>query len=234
MKKYRATVLQRIARGSGLSLLACIALGGCTEAAKDDAVRPFAGDGVGTDAGRSVDNASAADDDDAAPVAPPADADPGSGAGCEDEKQRAADVLAARCASCHGNGKVNGGFGQALDLDAIVARGLVVFGSLPGSPIYQVTLSGEMPQNGPRLTPEEQGALSDWILCEPGDPTPPDAPPAGGDDDDDDIGLDGLDDDDDDVEDVDDDADEAIDEQADRDEDLDEDLDEATEEAAED
>lgn len=235
MKKDRATVQGHITRGCGLSLVACIALAGCTEATRDDAVSPFAEDGEGIDTGTSVDNASAADDEDVAPAAPPEDTAPDNDAGCEDEERRAADVLATRCASCHANGKVNGGFGEALDLDAIIAKGLIVFGSLPGSEIYAVTISGDMPENGPRLTPEEQGALSDWILCVPGTP-PPNVPPAGGGDDEigDDDPADDDDVDDDNVDDDDDDADEALDEQRDRDEDLEEDRDDDAEEAAED
>lgn len=217
--------------------MAIVVASGCSQA-PSDASRAFPGATDGIDTGTSVDNATPADEDagvaDPGPAAPPANP-----ASCEDEAQRAADVLAQRCAGCHANGQRNGGFGDALNLEAIVTKGLVVLGDLPGSVLYRVTANGSMPRNASNLTVDEQRALADWILCQD-DPngTPVDdgvgpGDPGGGslnppDDDDD---LDDDDDDDDDV-DRDDDGDEAIDEAADRDEDSDEDADEASDEAA--
>jgi hypothetical protein len=164
---------------------------------------------------------------------------------CEGEARAAAEVLSSQCASCHGNGASNGGFGEALDLDAIVARGLVVPGDPDNSGLYRATANGSMPFNRPDLSAGELRSLEDWILCIGGDAGGNDDGAGVIDDDDDDVidddddviddddDLDVIDDDDDVIED-DEDEDDAAEEAIDDDEDADEDADEAIEEGAED
>ncbi len=205
-----------LTQGASLWLTAILIASGCTQAARDQG-GAFPSDLGEIDDGTSVDNATAADED-AGTGDAPQDEVPVNVAGCEDDEARAAKVLAERCASCHGNGNKNGGFGEALNPDAIVTRGLVVLGDLPGSVIYRVTVNGVMPRNASNLTQQEQQALADWILCKAnatptapsadgGVPSPGDGivnPPAD-DDDDDDVAVDDDDDLDDDEKDDDDD-----------------------------
>lgn len=162
------------------------------------------------------------------PSAPPSE--------CVVEAEAALAVLEARCATCHANGERNGGFGEALNLAALLARGRAVAGDAQGSQIYQLAQSGEMPPGPDALTPSELAALESWIECLDPSEAPPASPPDADEDEDDDEGIDdddAADEAEEDDADADEDADEAAEEQADADEDAEEDADDAAEEAAE-
>lgn len=75
-------------------------------------------------------------------------------------------LLEEKCFDCHGNGETKGGLSleSLTDLMAGVESGPVV---VPGNPnaslLYSLVESGEMPQEGARLTKEQVKLIQDWI-----------------------------------------------------------------------
>jgi len=81
---------------------------------------------------------------------------------------RAAEVLRARCARCHGGSAFGphadrGGFDRILDRGALVDGELVVPGDPDASRLYRRVRDGEMPPEGEPPTDAEREALRAWI-----------------------------------------------------------------------
>ena len=74
-------------------------------------------------------------------------------------------LLERRCSSCHSYGKDDpAGWGSVLDVSRMIAADIVV----PGEPaasrmINRVSVVGDMPPTGARLTAEEVQELTTWI-----------------------------------------------------------------------
>lgn len=81
----------------------------------------------------------------------------------------AADVLPifeSRCVQCHGPSRTSGGL-QLDSYQAATAASESGSSILPGdaahSLLVELIVSGEMPRRGPRLTPAEIQAITDWV-----------------------------------------------------------------------
>jgi uncharacterized membrane protein len=75
-------------------------------------------------------------------------------------------ILDSRCLSCHGGGQTQRGLSVAsyATLMAGSQRGSVVIPSdAANSILVQLIQSGQMPKNGPSLTPAEIQTIVDWI-----------------------------------------------------------------------
>ncbi len=74
--------------------------------------------------------------------------------------QGALQVLELYCASCHGGGQREGGFGDVLDVAGLIAGGQVVPGSSATSPLLSRMLDGSMPPAGVRDVQLTSGEIS--------------------------------------------------------------------------
>lgn len=77
-------------------------------------------------------------------------------------EQAALSILNAKCASCHAGGNMQGGIGNILNVNHLVATGLVVPGSAFSSPIYDAVAQFRMPV-GSVLSTAEISAIKLWI-----------------------------------------------------------------------
>jgi hypothetical protein len=99
------------------------------------------------------------------PVAPPPPPMPAPGQSLEDMPADVVALLRARCASCHNYGQTDpAGWGSVLDVSRMIDADIVV----PGSPgesrmIDRVSVTGDMPPKGERLTSDEVALLKGWI-----------------------------------------------------------------------
>jgi hypothetical protein len=76
-----------------------------------------------------------------------------------------ASLFAVTCAgnACHDPGS-HGGVNVSTQANAFNAfRGRVIPGNAKGSGLYNLLVSGEMPQGGPRLTDQQLAAVASWI-----------------------------------------------------------------------
>src|SRR5215472_15648625 len=80
----------------------------------------------------------------------------------EDVSQSAYLILERRCFQCHGANGVARKNIFVLDRERLVSSGAVVPGD-SGSLLLRVVESGQMPLNGPRLSPEEIALLKAWL-----------------------------------------------------------------------
>lgn len=72
-------------------------------------------------------------------------------------------VLNVNCAGCH-QGVVNGGIGSILDINKLVATGLVVAGDASKGRLLGAIADGTMPKgNGARVTASDVQILKNWI-----------------------------------------------------------------------
>src|SRR5262245_34514360 len=110
-----------------------------------------------------------------APVAPPAGAAPANPQDQATGKAIAFDkdvlpIFAAKCASCHGNGKKRGGL-DVRSLQAMLKGGdsgpAVTFGSLEKSPLWEAIETDRMPPGPRKLSAKEKSSVRDWILRGP-------------------------------------------------------------------
>lgn len=83
-------------------------------------------------------------------------------------------ILERRCLQCHGGERKEGGLRIEEGLDMRTHRGLMLgstWGTVvePGDPVasylLELVLSGEMPDEGPRLLPGEIRVIRNWILA---------------------------------------------------------------------
>jgi hypothetical protein len=78
--------------------------------------------------------------------------------------QKVANVFAAKCIRCHGNGVARGGFGDMEKLQELKESTYVNQNDPTQSALYLIVESGEMPVNpAQRLTQEELDIVLDWI-----------------------------------------------------------------------
>jgi mono/diheme cytochrome c family protein len=90
---------------------------------------------------------------------------PPSGQAC-DELADAAEVMLTRyCAACHAGGHAEGGFGEALDVPAMIARSLIVPGDPARSPVFDLVDRGVMPQSPTKPAKNEIETLGAWVEC---------------------------------------------------------------------
>lgn len=94
------------------------------------------------------------------PTIPPLDA---SGVSFANDVQP---ILNSRCASCHGLERTSGDF-DLTTYDLLMAGGEEGLAVLPGdaasSPLVTLSESGNMPKNGPKLTPDQLQVMKDWV-----------------------------------------------------------------------
>lgn len=87
---------------------------------------------------------------------------------CEELPELAEQLLGSRCAACHGPASpAYGGFGDALDPEALVEEGWVTPGNPGNSPILTSILADEMPPSngGGPLSAAERTVIEQWIDC---------------------------------------------------------------------
>jgi mono/diheme cytochrome c family protein len=86
---------------------------------------------------------------------------------CETLATETRALLMEHCASCHAGGAKQGGFGDVLNVERMLAQGKIVSGEPSESKLFNMVKSGAMPRNNTKLTADEVATLEGWIECGP-------------------------------------------------------------------
>lgn len=77
-------------------------------------------------------------------------------------------ILQSRCSSCHSGEQARKGL-SVISYETLMAGStdgaVIIPGDANGSLLIQLVSSGQMPQRGPKLTPEQIQMIIDWILA---------------------------------------------------------------------
>jgi mono/diheme cytochrome c family protein len=87
------------------------------------------------------------------------------GSACSKLAERAEGILTQYCASCHSGGNKQGGFGDVLDVEKLVAQGKVVPKQPDDSKLFMLVMAGTMPRTNEKPSADEIDALGAWIAC---------------------------------------------------------------------
>jgi mono/diheme cytochrome c family protein len=84
---------------------------------------------------------------------------------CEELANAAEAMLKRYCVGCHGDGNAQGGFGDVLDVPAMIARSLLVPGDPSNSRVFELVDSGVMPKSVTKPAKNEIETLGAWVEC---------------------------------------------------------------------
>jgi hypothetical protein len=87
------------------------------------------------------------------------------GTSCSKLADQAEGILTQYCASCHSGGNKQGGFGDVLDVEKMIAQGKIVPKEPDGSKLFMLVMGGIMPRTMSKPSQDEVDALSAWIGC---------------------------------------------------------------------
>jgi hypothetical protein len=95
------------------------------------------------------------------------------GSSCSKLAEQAEGILTQYCASCHSGGNKQGGFGDVLDVEKMVAQGKIIPKQPDDSKLFMLVMGGIMPRTKDKPSADEVDALSAWIECGARDWNPP-------------------------------------------------------------